>query len=118
MDRRLIIGDLAVMLAFTGLGMAFHHVGGNPVVTFARIGLPFLVGYAAVALALGAWKVEQERPWLRAGLTWLTGVGLGLGLRYLVQGPFASIFAKITLAFTGLCLAVWRGVYHWLKARA
>lgn len=111
-------GDLTVLLAFTGLGMAFHHVGGNPLTAFLRIGLPFVVAYSLMAVALGAWQLEQDKPWLRAGLTWLAGVGLGLGLRYLVQGPFATVFAKITLAFTGLCLALWRGLYHWLRVRA
>lgn len=111
-------GDLIVLLAFTGLGMAFHHVGGNPLLAFVRIGLPFVAAYTLVALAVGAWQQEQSKPWLRAGLTWLAGIGLGLGLRYLVQGPFAAIFAQITLAFTGVCLALWRGLYQWLRARA
>lgn len=99
----MIVWDALVLLSFAVAGIAFHHVPGNPVLETLRIGAPFWLAYFAVATALGLYR---EPGVGRAALAWFAGVGLGLALRWLFEGPFEPIFAGITLAYTGTLLVV------------
>lgn len=118
----LVLGDVAALLVFIGVGLANHDMTDNVVGDVLRIGAPFLMGWFVSALLLGAYKAATfVRPgefMLRSVLAWLTGISLALLLRNTIFGEdFSGVFAIISFVFTGLFLLGWRTLFTWRTNR-
>ena len=110
----LVLGDAAVLLAFCAGGIAFHDTPGSWPLELARIGFPFVLGYYLCAHLTGAllWEPDGRRFSSRTLLAWLTGVGLGILLRVVLEGRFPMpTFVVVTYLFTGALLSLWRAAY-------
>jgi hypothetical protein len=107
----LAIGDGAVLVLWAVLGLA-HHEEGITVAGLARNAGPILNGWFAAALLLGTYS--RRRGPVGFALTWLLGISAGVLLRSILLhrawtgDEFA--FYGVTLAVTGLLLAIWRGI--------
>ena len=109
----LVVGDLAILAAFTAGGISFHQVEGSAVAEFVRIGWPFFTGYVVAALLSGAWRgVWGKELFVRGLSAWLVGIGLGVLLRIVETSrlPVPS-FVLVTFLFTGLLFTLWRALY-------
>ena len=112
-DKKLLAIDLFVLLAFSAGGVKFHHVGGSVVLQVFRIIWPFAVGFAISGLILKAYLRPPTRAvfLVRSLFHWLAGMGLGFLLRGVTMGVAPSfLFVKIAMAFTGVTLAIGRGL--------
>ena len=120
----LVVGDAAVLLAFSALGRASHSLRGEtPLLSVLLTAAPFAVAWAVVAplafaFGRGAGALASPVRWLlHTGLTWVIAGPLGLVLRSLWLGrPIAPTFAAVTMATVLAMLLIWRGVY-WLLHR-
>ncbi len=115
----LVLGDLVVLLLFSGGGIAFHEVQGSPLAELLRIATPFLLGYFPMAYAIGALEQPTSRGSfaLRSSLALLVGMGVGFLLRGLQRGAMPSpVFMGIALVFCAVLMLVWRGLYYWKGA--
>lgn len=113
----LAAGDVVAILLFPLLGRGSHGLDESPALLVARVGAPFVIGWFAAALPLGAYTpglVRTPRAFmLRSAIAWLLGVVVvGLLLRNTVFGEeFKAPFAGIVSLFTGTFLLGWRGAY-------
>ena len=113
----LAAGDVAAILMFPLLGRGSHGLEESPALLVARVGAPFVIGWFAAALPLGAYKpglLRTPRAFLlRSAAAWLLGVVVvGLLLRNTVFGEqFKAPFAGIVSLFTGMFLLGWRAAY-------
>lgn len=112
-DPKLLLIDLLVLLAFSAGGAKFHHVGGSMVLQVLRIIWPFAVGFALSGLLCKAYLQPPTRRvfFLRSLAHWPIGMGLGFFLRGATMGMAPSLlFVKIAMAFTGVTMALGRGL--------
>lgn len=110
----LLIGDILALVAFLVVGLANHDRTDNLIADVTRIGAPFLLGWLAVALLIGAYRTTggPRAFLLRSVLTWALGIGLALVLRNTVfGGTFSLVFAIISYVFNGIFLLGWRAVF-------
>ncbi|MBA2363007.1 MAG: DUF3054 domain-containing protein [Chloroflexia bacterium] len=117
----LALGDVLALMAFLVVGLANHDRTSDLLTEGARIGVPFVIGWFAAAIALDAFAPQQGRRalMLRSTLAWAVGIAIALVLRNTVFGSqFSLVFAVIAYVFTGLFLLGWRGVYAFLLARS
>ena len=116
-------GDVLAILTFPILGRGSHGLDESLLALVARVGAPFVIGWAVAALATGAYGtalLRSRRAYvLRSAAAWLLGVVvLGLLLRNTVFGEsFKLPFALITSLVTGACLLGWRAAYGFLALR-
>ena len=108
----MVLGDLAVFLAFPILGSSEHSDTLSPA-TMVRNTVPFALAWLLLAPRLGAFPavppttlrgtlVQVLKAWPVCGLA-------GLAMRSLVFGrPWAWSFVIIALLVQGLLLFVWR----------
>ena len=117
----LAVGDAAVLILWSILGLA-HHTEGITFGGILRNSGPIMLGWFAAALVL---KTYTHPGLVRFLATWALGISLGVALRSLFLGrawnadEFA--FYGVTLAVTLVLLSIWRGlVLAWtrLPARA
>ena len=118
----LVAGDTAAIVGFVVAGFRSHSIPTSWFQHLALISAPFLVGWFAVAPFTGALRApsmgQRGSFLLRSTVTWLLGIGFGLGLRATVFGEgFVPVFALVTMGVTGLCLLGWRVVFAFLAAR-
>jgi hypothetical protein len=120
----LIVGDAAVLLAFSALGRASHSLrGATPLLSVLLTAAPFAVAWAIVAplafvFGRGTQALTSLVRWLlHTGLTWVVAGPLGLVLRSLwLERPIVPTFAAVTMATVMAMLLIWRGLY-WLLYR-
>jgi hypothetical protein len=101
--------DAAAIVAFAALGRASHHESAyGPVLGTLLTATPFLIGWFAAAIALGAYTstaIRQPRTaLLQVTRAWLVGGLIGLGIRSLLERrivPFSFILIAlfVNLAF-------------------
>ena len=104
-------GDAAALILWAVLGL-IRHTEGVTLGGLARNAGPILIGWFAAALVLGSYTRRRAPRW--TVLTWAIGISAGVVLRALLlhrtwNGSEWAFFA-VTLAVTGLLLALWRGI--------
>jgi hypothetical protein len=113
--RRYVAGDCLAILLFLVAGELQHGV--NPLalpIHFAGVALPFYVGWAVAAPALGAYAnaARSSRRALLGGTAaaWLVADLLGQGLRgtALFPGDADTAFFAVALLVGGIALLTWR----------
>lgn len=121
MNKLLVLGDVAVLVAFAAGGVSFHEVEGSIVSELLRIVLPFWIGYFAIAWGFEALEVRgsgKDFAW-RSSVSWFVGMLCGLFLRGMQRGSPPDLpFVTIALIFTAVCFALWRGLFWWLVRRS
>jgi hypothetical protein len=112
--RALAAGVDAVCLAlFVALGRASHDISSG-IAWYLTVLWPFLVGWFAVALALGVYRSTRNRRAMLA-CTWIVGCAIALGLRAVVTHRDTPIaFVIVTYIFIGLTTFGWRLVIYGL----
>ncbi len=118
--RLLALGDALALVAFLVVGFANHDRTSDLFTEGARIGLPFVIGWFASAIVLGAYALRRGRRafLLRSALAWAVGIAIALLLRNTLFGSqFSLVFAIISYVFTGIFLLGWRAVYAFLLQR-
>ena len=109
-----VVGDIAVFLAFVILGKAEHEITlGQALFRTALpfgfvwvVSSPWLGGYKASTLynlSTMAWKIPLI--WLLCGLVALVGRAL------LTNQPLILTFVVVSIAVQGVLLVSWRGVF-------
>lgn len=96
--------DAAALMLFVVVGV-IQHDEGLSLAGIVRTGVPLLVAWFAVALAVGTYR----RPgWVTLAITWVLAVPLGLVVRSAIRGgPWGRgllIFGGVAMAFTLLFL--------------
>jgi hypothetical protein len=93
------LGDAAAILLFTTVGLLSHDA--SSVRGYARDGLPLLVAWFAVALAL---RLYSRPSWRRLLVCWAVAIPLGVLARALVLGRTLdgdqAAFLGVTLVFS------------------
>ena len=111
----LLVGDVAVLLLFTGIGISTH--GGSPLAEpgdLALTGAPFVLSWLLLAFLGGLYTVDAVRSPRRAlSLTvpaWVVAALLGQVLRAtdVFPGDTALSFALVTIFAGGALLVGWR----------
>jgi hypothetical protein len=101
------LADAAALIVFALAGLASHD--GALATGFARTALPLLVGWFAVALAVGTYRRGSARAFL---VTWSLGIPLGVGIRAIALGRELggdqAAFLGVTLVVTLALLAAAR----------
>lgn len=118
----LIAGDVLALLLFVVVGRLSHDMTSDWLANVARIATPFLLGWFLVAVLVGAYRLQLVSDpgqfLLRTIVSWLVGTGLALVFRVLLFGDTVTwAFALVALAFTGLFLISWRGIFLWWANR-
>lgn len=95
--------DTVALVAFVVIGVIQHE--GFQLRGVLRTGIPLLVAWFLVALAVGTYR----RPgWVTMLVTWIVGVSLGLVARSVIRGgPWGRgllVFGGVAMAFTLLFL--------------
>lgn len=109
----LAAGDLLALLVFAALGSLRH--GGTVVATLVTA-VEFGIGWAVVAVALGAYGARAlESPGRAVGLAvvaWAGGAVLGAAIRAAVepQASMAPVFVLVTVGVGAVVFGVWRAV--------
>lgn len=103
------LADAACLALFVLLGRESHDLGAGAS-WFVEVVWPFLVGWFAVALAVGLYT-RESRPWWRVAVTWAAGIGLGLALRVAVTDrTVVGAFPIVVYSFTALFVFGWRAI--------
>jgi hypothetical protein len=110
----LFIGDIASFVFFAIVGLSSHDEGYSGA-DFARVVLPFLIPWLAIAYFMGLYHKPASsepssvvKPVLMA---WLPAWAVGLVLRTVVWGrDFAPAFAIVTLVINSGILLGWRAL--------
>lgn len=114
----LFLSDLAIVVAFSLGGIAFHHVQGSLWDEFWRISLPFLIGYLTAGWAAEAYETcESGREFVRKSSVGLVvGLVCSFFLRGMQRGEWPSPqFLAPSLFFFVLCSGGFRWGYWKLK---
>ncbi|MDE0197693.1 MAG: DUF3054 domain-containing protein [Caldilineaceae bacterium] len=118
--RVLVASDLFSFLLFAIGGRVMHSSGGpgDWLVNTPRILAPFLVGWFAAAVVLGAYprdgRIGMRRFALNSVLAVLFGNAIGFTLRATVFGDgVALIFIAAALGLTTLVVVGLRLLYFW-----
>lgn len=115
-----ILGDVAVFLAFVVLGQTEHETFQSA--AFVRTSLPFAAAWLAISPWLGAYRSATlckplATAW-RIPLIWLLCGSVALLVRVLVTDrPFVLSFAIVALAVQGVLLLGWRGAFMTVTRR-
>ena len=110
----LAVGDLLAILGVLTIGMIQHATFGPA--RAAGVYAPFLIGWAAAALVIGAYSAgaaESAKAAIPLGIrAWVLAALVGFGLRWtpVFPGGLAVAFVLITLLLTGVLL----GGFRWL----
>ncbi len=100
--------DAGALVVFAVIGMVSHD-GSVFVAGFVRDALPLLVGWFAVALAIGTYRSPTRSKLL---LTWAIGIPLGVIIRGIALGRHAdgkqAAFLVTTMVFTLVLVLVFR----------
>ena len=109
-----LLGDMAVFLAFVILGKTEHGIIQSR--ALLRTALPFAIVWCAISPWLGAYRAStlynlRTTAW-RIPLIWLLCGLVALFARALLTDrPLILAFAIVALAVQGLVLVIWRGVF-------
>ena len=110
----LFLSDLALVAAYSLIGIAFHSIQGTLWDEFWRISLPFLIGYLTAGWAAQAYDMcESGKEFARRAL-WGLSVGLvcSFFLRGMQTGEWPSLpFLLPSVMFFCLWVAVFRWGY-------
>jgi len=109
----LAAGDVVALLVFAVLGELRH--AGTVVATLGTA-VEFGIGWAVVAVALGAYGARAlDSPGRAAGLavvSWVGGAIVGAAIRAAVEptASFVPIFVAVTAGVGAVVFGVWRAV--------
>jgi hypothetical protein len=111
-----LLADVAVLVLFVLVGRRSHHEDAG-FAGFLRVWWPFAAALGVAWLATGLWRAPLA--WQRAVTAWLITVGLGMGLRIVVQDRELKVaFTIVTLLFVGAGMLGWRAVVRWRRTRS
>ena len=109
-----LLGDMAVFLAFVILGKTEHGIIQSK--ALLRTALPFAIVWCVISPWLGAYRAStlsnlRTMAW-RIPLTWLLcGLIALLARALLADRPLTPAFVLVALAVQGALLISWRGVF-------
>lgn len=111
--------DLLLLVVFAAVGRRSHDGDASPVVDTLEIAAPFLIAYAAAAVAL---RLDRDPVGVRRGAAvWALGLALGLLLRATIfDRGLAPAFIVVAGVTTGCLLVGWRAIAvrgGWLQSR-
>lgn len=115
-----VLGDMAVFLAFVILGRAEHGIIEGR--AFVRTALPFAAAWFAISPWFGAYRAStlynpRTTAW-RIPLIWLLcGVVALLARALLVDRPLTVAFALVAIAVQGMLLVGLRGLFMIVASR-
>ena len=115
-----VLGDLAVFLAFVMLGKAEHGIAdGTPLI---RTALPFTIVWFVASPWLGAYKVSTIYPlrttiWKIPSIWLLCGLLALLGRTFFMNQPWLLSFVLVSLAVQGVLLISWRTTFMMVAQR-
>ncbi len=119
-QRKVLIGDLAVLVILTVVGFATHltlDAFGRMLITLAGS----LLAWAAVAPFLGVYNpavIAEPRAVWRVGWAWLLAAPLATFLRgAALDRDIPWVFVLVTIMVNGFALVAWRVGYGWWSAR-
>ena len=109
-----VVGDIAVFLAFVILGKAEHEITLGQ--ALLRTALPFGFVWVVCSPWLGAYKASTlynlSRLSWKIPLIWLLcGLVALVGRALLTDGSLIPSFAIVSIAVQGVLLISWRGVF-------
>ncbi|GAC1509087.1 MAG: hypothetical protein NVS2B16_06980 [Chloroflexota bacterium] len=107
------LGDTAVFALFVLGGHRAHHDSAGGVVEVLGVVLPFLLGWFAAAIALGAYRgdvLTEFRPAVvRVALAWCVGCVIALFIRSVMeQHVVPASFVVVAFVFNLVLLLLWR----------
>jgi biotin transporter BioY len=118
--RVLAVSDVLAILLFAIVGRIFHSAGGpvDWLTNAPRIVAPFLVGWVAAAMVLGAYpragQIRPSRFVINSILTLLVGDLIAFGIRvFFFDDVITWPFVMTALAFTTLFVVGPRLLYCW-----
>lgn len=101
--------DLLLVVAFAAIGMANHGEAVLP--GLAVVAWPFVAGAAIGWLVSLGWRAPAKP--LRTGVpVWVFAVAVGMGLRVLTGGGYATSFLIVTAIVLAVFLVGWRAIAH------
>lgn len=112
----LAVGDLLVIGLFVLSGEFQHYPPDVALSRAPETALPFVLGWALVGTAVGAYASDALAGWrtamTRTALGWAGGAVIGLGLRAtsFLHGGVTPAFAAVAIIVGGTMLVVWRGL--------
>lgn len=111
----LLIGDLLIVLLFSAIGRASHHMTPDPL-SVLNTALPFAVAWLAVGALVGVFKPASVegvgRTFKITLLTVVIAAPLGVLLRSLLLGRMMILsFWVVTLVSLLVLMLTWRLVY-------
>jgi hypothetical protein len=114
----LALGDFAMFMLFTWIGMREHRLGLTLYGT-AMTALPLMLGWLVSGLAAGAFRPAVYSGYRRGALAilrvWIIALPAGLVFRLLLYGkPIFTVFGVLAFVFIYLFLVVWRFAFIWL----
>ena len=118
----LVIGDCAVFLAVSLIGLR-NHDEGITLNGIMRNAVPFGASWLLFAALYGlysrTWLDDTDAPWQKVSSAWLPAWLLGLVLRslYVWRWPVPA-FASVVLITAGLLIVLWRMAAAWLLKRS
>lgn len=116
-----LAGDLAIFLLFAAIGRHSHGERSG-ILQVGETALPFIIGWLAAALALGAYTsaafLSAGIAARRAVITAVGGVIIALVLRSIAEHRLVPIgFAAVALVFNLPLLVIWRVLLAALMGR-
>ena len=116
----LVAIDVLAVLIFAIVGQMFHSAAGpvDWLINAPRIAVPFLVGWGAAAMVLGAYpragQIGLRRFAINSILTLIAGDLIAFGIRAFIFADTVNwTFAFTALAFTTLFVVGPRLLYFW-----
>ena len=121
LERKAVVGDVAVLLALTVVGFATHRTLG----AFGRMTVTIvtaLAAWAAVAPFLGLYTrevIKDPNAIWRVAWAWILAAPLATFLRGLILGlDVPPVFVVVVILTNGFALVAWRLYLGWSTARA
>ncbi len=115
--RRLIVGDVILLVILTLFGFAFHHELTNSAHILATF-VPLLVAWLWLAPWFGLFNEatfrSPKRIWWRTAWAWTAVAPLGALLRAIwLSSVVLPIFALVVLGLHMAAYVLWRTAYAW-----
>src|ERR1035441_3506853 len=116
MGKVAMTADLAIVLAFAGIGRAAHD-HGLTIVGLASTAWPFLAGLGVGWLVLATGRLgRRDGMSVSSGLVvWISTVVLGMVFRVISGQGTAVAFIFVALGFLGLTMIGWRALVSVLR---
>lgn len=113
----LAAGDAVLIALFVLAGELRHYPPGRALARAPGTAIQFYIGWAVVAVAVGAYAV-RARAGVRPAVTYAVGawvgavvVAMALRATAVFQGDFSPAFFAVALLVGAVLLGAWRGAF-------